>query len=333
METTSLPLTPVRRGSLIISALGMLLAFFGTTVVTADDYPAKPVRIVAASPGTGSDFCARYVGQKLNERWGKPVVVENRGGGSAAIAATSVARASADGYTLLMGETASLATAPTLYKIEYNPVKDFAPITLVASAPLVVVAHPSVPAANLREFIAYAKQRPHDLNYSAGGSGTVAHLTSALLNLLAGIDVVYVPYKGAGAALLAVVGGEVQVSSLSATVAVPQVKTGKLKAYAVTAKKRFPTLPEVPTGAEAGLPRFESEVWFGLVAPARAPAALVSRLNREVVDILKTPATAAAFLLQGTQPAPTTQVQFGQFIQTEIPKWAAVIKAAGVAVE
>lgn len=298
--------------------------------VTGQDYPTKPVRIVAASPGTGSDFFSRYLGQKLTEDWGKPVVVENRGGHAASIAATSVAHASPDGYTLLMGETASLANAVSLFKVAYDPTKDFAPITLVASAPLVVVAHPSFPANDLPEFIAYARQHPHVINYSSGSAGTVAHLTCALLGMLAGIDMVQVPYRGSGAALMAVLEGEVHISSISATVALPHLKTGKLKAYAVTGKKRFPMLPDIPTGTEAGLAGFESEVWFGLLAPARTPTILVSRLNREVTDILNRPATQAAFLAQGSDPRPTSEAQFRQFIQSEIPKWEKVIKASGV---
>jgi tripartite-type tricarboxylate transporter receptor subunit TctC len=311
----------------------LALCFFSPLIV-AQQYPAKPVRIVASATGTSSDYLARYVGQKLTERWGKPVVVENRTGGPAATAApTAVARATPDGYTLLMAETASLAIAVSLYKLAYHPIKDLAPVTLVASAPLVVVGHASLPVSTLQELIAYARQHPHLINYSSGGPGTVAHLTSALLAVLTQVDVVHVPYKGAGAALMAVLGGEAHISSLSATVAVPHIKSGKVKAYAVTGKKRSPILPAVPTGIEAGLPDFEAEVWFGLLAPAGTPSALVTRLNRDVTDILNMPATRSAFLAQGTEPVPMTASEFALFIQSEIPKWARVIKASEVAVE
>jgi tripartite-type tricarboxylate transporter receptor subunit TctC len=311
------------------------LTFFIASAAVAQTYPTKPIRIMVGSAGSTADFMARYIGQLLSQRWGMPVVVENRPGVSATVAAAAVTKATPNGYTLLMGETASLANSVTLYQnlLQYDPIKDFAAITLVVKAPLVVVAHPSVQATTLRELIEYIKQHPQKINYASGGSGTASHLTTALLAQSAGIDIVHVPYKGAGAAVLGIIGGEVQISSLSATTAMPQIKAGRMKAYAVTGRNRFPTLPEIPTGIEEGLPAFESEVWFGLLAPKRTPEAIVSRLNKEVVEILNTPETKTAFLAQGGVATPTSPQEFARFMQSEIIKWAKVIKTAGIRVD
>ncbi len=320
--------------------LGTLGGLFGTGLLLlgaaghAQTYPTRPVRIIAASTGTTGDLLARYLGERLNERWGQPVVVENRSGAGATIAAEVAAKAAPDGYTLHIGQLASFSAAVSLYKkLSYDPVKDFAPITLYAQVPLMFLAHPSVPAASLREFIDYAKKRSGAINYSSAGPGTGSHLTTELLNHVAGLRLVHVPYRGTGAAVTAILGGEVQVASIVLPNALPQVKAGKARAYAITSKSRFAGAPEVPTAHEAGLAGFESTAWFGMLVPARTPANLVGKLNRDMVEILRTPAIQAWLLTQGAVPSPGTPEEFAAFIKSETAKWADVVKRAGVKVD
>ncbi|MBI4189247.1 MAG: tripartite tricarboxylate transporter substrate binding protein [Betaproteobacteria bacterium] len=300
----------------------------------AQTYPTKPVRIVAAATGSMADMYARHLGPRLNERWGQPVVVDNRAGAGGTISAEVAAKAPPDGYTLLMGGLATHAGSVSLYKnLPYDPVKDFAPIALVAQSPPVLIAHPSVPAANLREFLDYAKKRPGGINYSSAGTGTGAHLTAALFILQAGIDLVHVPYKGPAPALTAILGREVQVSFIPVPIALTQIKAGKVKAYAVTSTKRFAGVPDISTAAEAGLPGFEATAWFGMFAPARTPAALIGKLNREIVEILQMPALQAALLAQGAEPAPGTPEEFAAFVKSEIVKWKKAAEVSGAQVD
>lgn len=309
-------------------AAGGLLLF--SSLACAQSYPTKPVRIIAASVGAGSDVTARLLAPRLNDLWGQPVIVENRPGAGATIAATTAARATPDGYTLLMGEVASLATVASFYKVPYDPAKDLAPITLVVKSPLVVLVHPSLPATTLREFIDYAKKRPRSINYGTGAIGTTSHLGGALLGLLADIDIVVVPYKGGGAALTALIGREIQLLLNTALSAVPHVKAGRLRALAIAGRARIPDLPDVPTSAEAGLPGFEASPWFGLAAPARTPLDIVTKVNRDVTGLLRTPQFQSILLAQGSNPSPTTPKEFGEWIQSETAKWNKVIKALGL---
>ena len=314
-----------------VAALVATGAFTEATLASAQDYPTKPVRIITAGPGTMLDIVARQLGQGLGERWGQPLVVENRGGAGLMIAADIAAKSSPDGYTLLLGDRTSHAAHPNLYKnLPYDPVKDFAPITLVAIAPMLLVAHPSVPAGNLREFIAYAKQHPGAINFATGGPGTGTHMTGELLKHLAGINMVSVHYKGGGAAIVAILGGEAKAGFSTVPVALPHVRAGKVKTYAITSKKRFAGTPDIPTAAEAGLPGFESDYWAGAFAPARTPAALVGRLNRDFVEILQTPAMRERLLAQGAAPTPGTPAEFAAFIKTETVKLKKVIDLAGI---
>jgi tripartite-type tricarboxylate transporter receptor subunit TctC len=307
---------------------GAGVAGFGVASVRAQDYPVKPVRIVAESPGSSSDTLARYIGQRLGAQWNQPVVIDNRGPGAAA---PRVAEALPSGYTLWMGSTPSLAGAVSMYKkLAYDPVRDFAPITLVSKAPFVFVAHPSVPASNLREFIAYAKKRAGVVAYSSGGVGTAGYLTTGLFLSLTGISMQHLPQRGVSNSVPALVAGEAAVASYSASSVVPHVKSGKLRAYAVTNDRRFAPLPDVPAAAEAGLPGFEASAWYGMLAPAGTSALLISKLNREIVEILRAPETASAFLAQGAEAAPGSPQAFREWIQSEIPKWAKVIKASGI---
>jgi tripartite-type tricarboxylate transporter receptor subunit TctC len=304
------------------------------TTTHAQNYPTKPVRIIAASAGSTGDLLARHLALQLTERWGKQVIVENRSGAGATIASDFAAKAVPDGYTLHIGQLASHAAAVSLYKkLSYDPVKDFAPITLYAHVPLLFVAHPSVPPANLREFIDYAKKRPGMINVSSAGNGTGSHMTTELLKQVTGLNLVHVPYKGSAAALIAVMSGEMQVSSIVVPNALPQVKAGKVKAYAVTSKNRFAGAPDVPTAAEAGLPGFESTAWFGMFAPARTPSDLIGRLNRDMIEVLRTPATQAWILAQGAEPSPGTPGEFAAFIKSETAKWKKVIEVSGTKVD
>jgi tripartite-type tricarboxylate transporter receptor subunit TctC len=318
----------------LLACIAVAMAAFCAEVGHAQSFPTKSVRIMAASVATTSDISARLVGQQLSQRWGQPVVIENRGGAGATLAATPVAKAAPDGHMLLMGETASLAISPHLYEnLSYDPQKDLVAITLVAKAPMVIVAHPSFPANTLQELVAHARQHPRAVNYASGGSGTISHLTTALLMQLTSVSLTHVPYKGASAGLLATMAGEVQISSLAASTAVPQIRAGKVKAIAVTGAKRFSELPDVPTGMEAGITGFESEAWFGLLAPAGTPGAVVGKIGKDVVDILNLPATRAAFLAQGAEVAPSTPEEFARFIRSESDKWAKVVKATNAKVE
>jgi tripartite-type tricarboxylate transporter receptor subunit TctC len=296
----------------------------------AQDYPAKPVRIVAATAGTTGDLLARQLAQRLAERWSTQVIVDNRSGAGATIAADVAAKAPPDGYTLHIGQLASFAAAVSLYrKLPYDPVRDFAPITRYAEVALILISHPSLPVASLREFIDYARKRPGAISYSSASSGTGSHLTMEMLVHAVGIKLVHVPYRGSGAATMALVSGEVPVSAIVVPNALPQVKAGKVRALAITSRQRFSGAPEIPTVDEAALPGFESTGWFAMFAPARTPAALLERLNRDIVAILRAPATETWLLSQGAVPLPGTPAELAAFVRSETAKWKKVIELAG----
>ena len=305
-----------------------------STLAASAQFPHKPVRIIAASTGTSGDLLARYLGQRLSERWQQPVVIENRSGAGAVIAAEVAARAAPDGYTVHLGQHGSFASAPSLYKnLSYDPLKDFAPITFYASVPLLIVAHPSLPPASLKELVEYARPRPGVINYGSGGAGLIGHLNFELLNTTAGLKFVHVPYKGVGAALTAVMSGEVQLSTVPVPVALPQVTAGKVKAYANTGKNRFAGAPNIPTVAEAGFPGFEAATWFAMFAPARTPPEIVRVLHRDMTGIIASPAVRTWLLTQGAEPAPGTPDELTAFLKSDIEKWGKVIRAAGIKAE
>lgn len=309
-------------------------SFTRAVPASSQDYPSKPVRIITGGAGSFHDIVTRQLGQRLSERWGQPVVVENQPGAGLTIGSDRAAKSLPNGYTLLMADRTCLAAAPSLYKsLSYDPVKDFSPITLVAIAPMMLVAHPSVPAANLREFMDYAKRQPAGINLASAGPGTAVHMTSELLKHVSGINLVSVQYKGGGASALAIVSGEVTAGFGSVPNVLPHVTTGKLKAYAITGRNRFAGAPDVPTAAEAGLPGFESQQWLGMLAPARTPTALIGKLNHDMVEFLQTPAMQAAFRAQGAEPAPGTPAEFAVFIKSETVKLKKVIELAGIRAE
>jgi tripartite-type tricarboxylate transporter receptor subunit TctC len=313
----------------LVSAIAAIL--FAAATASAQDYPAKPVRIITGGAGIFHDIVTRQLALRLSERWSQPVVVENQPAAALTIGTGMVARAAPDGYTLLMSDRSALAVAPNLYKsVPYDPARDFAPVTLAALAPTMLVAHPSVPAATLSEFLAYAKAQPREIHFASAGPGTNNHIAMELLKHAAGVNAVAIHYKGGGASTLALLSGEVKVGFALVPTVLPHVKAGKLKAYAVTGRQRFPGAPEVPTAAEEGYPGFELEFWIGMLAPAGTPPAVVARLNRDIGEILQTPALQATLLAQGARAAPGTPEEFAAYIGSESAKMKKLIELTGM---
>ncbi len=318
--------------SMIIHTLLAAAALTASVAATAQNYPTKPIRIVVVStPGGSVDTMARTIGPKLAERWGQQVLVDNRPGAGGAIAAEIVAKATPDGYTLIMGTVASFATNVSLRKsLPYDPVKDFSPISLVATQNLMLLIHPSVPAKSVKELVALAKKQPGKLSFASAGNGTGGHLSGELFKMLAGIDMLHIPYKGVQPALIDVVSGQVTMTFASIISAMPQVKNNRLRALAVTGTERSPAAKELPTMIEAGVKDYDSATWYGLLAPAGTPADIVNKLNAEVVAILKSPETNERLSREGADPVGNSPAAFAKHIQTEIDKWRKVIKAAGI---
>ena len=299
--------------------------------VCAQNYPVKPVRIITGGAGTFHDIATRQLGQRLSERWGQSVVVENQPAAALTIGTGIAARATPDGYTLVMSDRSALAVAPHLYKtVPYDPARDFSPITLGAVAPSMLVAHPSLPPATLPEFIAYARRDPRGLQYASAGPGTNNHIAMELLKHATGVNAEAIHYKGGGASVAALVSGEVKVGFGLVPGLVPHVKAGKLKSYIVTGRKRFPGAPDVPTAAEAGLSGFELEFWIGMLAPARTPPVLVARLNRDIGEILRTPGMQETLLAQGSEAAPGTPDEFAAYMSGESAKMKKLIELTGM---
>ena len=301
----------------------------------AASYPAKPIRLVVPfPPGGATDILARAIGQRFSEVLGQPVIVDNRPGAGGNIGSELVAKAAPDGYTLLMGTVGTHAINPSLYaKMPYDHVKDFAPVILVAGVPNVLVVHPSVPARTVGEFITYAKANPGKLNFASSGSGTSIHLAGELFKVMAGVQMTHVPYKGSSPAIQDLLGGQVQLMFDNLPSALPQIKAGKLRALAVTTANRTPALPDVPTVAEAGLPGFEASSWFGVLAPAGTPPAIIARLNAEGVKWLATPEAKEKMQNLGANAAGGTPDDFAAHIRAETVKWARVVKESGAKAE
>jgi len=298
----------------------------------AQVYPAKPLRmIVAYPPGGGTDIVGRMLAQKLGESLGQSVVVENRGGASGNIGTGLAARAAPDGYTILMGNVAPNAINVSLFKdLPFDPVADFAPVSLVASTPNILVVHPSTPARTVKEVIALAKAKPGTLNFASAGMGSSSHLAGELFRILAGADIVHVPYKGAGPAMVDVLSGQVQLYFATMPAAMPHVKAGKLAPVAVTSARRSQALPDLPTVAESGVPGYEASTWYGVLAPAHTPSAVVARLHGDIAKILGDAALHARLADQGFDPVGSSPEEFGAYIKSEILKWGKVIRDAGI---
>jgi len=301
----------------------------------AQDYPSRPIRIIVPSTAGGSvDTLARTVGSNLSQRWGQQVVVDNRSGAGGVIGGEITAKAPPDGYTLIMATIAAMATNVSLAKkLPYDPVRDFAPITLVASQQIVLLVNPNVAARTTQELIQLAKAKPGQLTFASAGNGSGGHLSGELLKILAGIDLTHVPYKGIAPAIVDVISGQVTMTFASIISGTPHVKTGRLRALAVTGARRSPALPELPTMMEAGVRGYESSTWYGLLAPKATSRAIVTKLNHEVVAIINLPEVKANLLAEGAEPVGNTPEQFGDFIKAEIAKWGKVIRTAGLRAE
>ena len=276
------------------------------------------------------DIVARAIGQELSKSWGQPVIIDNRPGAGGNIGADLVAKAPADGYTILMGAVSTHAINVSLYnKLPYDPIRDFAPVTLITSVPNVLVVHPSVPVKNVQELIALAKARPGQLNFASGSTGSAGHLAGELFKSMAGVDMTHIPYKGAAPAVIDLMAGQVSLMFDNMASALPYIKAGRVRALAVTTLKRSPLLPQLPTICEAGLRGFDISTWFGIFAPAGTPPDVVAKLNTEIVRILHTPEMKERLAALGAEPIGNKPDEFSAFIKAEIPKYAKVIKASG----
>jgi tripartite-type tricarboxylate transporter receptor subunit TctC len=317
----------------IFSCAVLIAAGMGTG--NAQTYPIRPIRIVVPfAPGGGTDMLGRSIAQKLTEAWGQAVVVDNRSGGGGNIGTDMVAKSPPDGYSLLMGYVGNLAINPFLFKdLPYNSVKDFAPITLAATAPNVLVAHPSVSASSVKELVALAKASPARLNYASAGNGTVGHMVAELFKTVTGTNLVHVPYKGNGAAITDMLAGNVQLMFSAPATVIHHVKAGKLKGLATTSPKRLAGLEEVPTFVEAGYPAVEGSAWYGVLAAAGTPQPIVAKLHRELVRIIRLPEIKERFASQGYDAVTCTPEEFSQLIKTDLARWQKVVKASGARVD
>jgi len=326
---------PSPLSSIALFACALAASTLAYSVASAQTYPAKPIRLVVPFPAGGSlDVVARAIGQKLAEAWGQPVVVDNRPGAGGNIGADLVAKSAPDGYTILEGALSTHAVNVSLYgKMPYDPVRDFAPITLVAVTPNVLVVNPSVPANSVKELIAYAKANPGKLSFGSGSNGSAGHLAGELFKTEAGVDMVHVPYKGAAPAMQDLLAGQIQLMFDNLANSMQQVRAGKLRALAVTTAHRSTLVPDLPTLSEAGLPGFDISTWWGFLAPAGTPKEIIAKWNAEVARILATPEMKAFFAQQGAEPSPTSPEAFAAMIQREIPKYAKIVKESGAKVD
>lgn len=298
----------------------------------AQSYPDKPIRIVVTFPAGGpTDAVARPISQSLSSTWGQPVIIDNRGGAGGIVGTEIVAHSAPDGYNLLIGTAGGMSINPSLHaKLSYDPFKDFAPISMLVINPQILVAHPALAASNVRELVALAKSKPGQLNFASSGTGTATHLGLELFKAATGINVVHVPYKGGAPALTDLIAGQVQLLFISIPSVMPQVKAGRLKALAVSSARRSLSAPDVPTVAESGYPGFEYVNWNALFAPAATPRAIISKLNTEVVKIMRDPDLAQKLVSQGAEPAPGTPEQLAQYMRVDFDRWRKVIRAAGI---
>ena len=317
--------------STMIRLLALLLLCTALPVTAQEPYPTRPVRfILPFPPGGGTDILGRVIAERLAVSLGQPVVIENRGGAGGNVGAEAAARSAPDGYTIVLAAP-SLAISPSLYsKLNYDPVKDFAPVSLVATVPNVMVTHPSVAAQTLQEFIALARLRPGGMNFGSGGSGTSNHLAGELFNIVTGTKLVHVPYKGVNLAMNDVLSGQIHLVVIGVPAAAPHIKAGRLRPLALIAPQRAAALPEVPTVAEAGLANFEVTTWYGVLAPAGTPRPIVARLNGELVKIMHAPDTKERLAAMATDARTSTPEEFAAYLKEEIAKWGDVVRKANL---
>jgi tripartite-type tricarboxylate transporter receptor subunit TctC len=298
---------------------------------SAQEYPSRPVRVVVPfAPGGPNDIIVRLVAQKLFESWGQPFVVENRAGAGGNVGTDYVAKSAPDGYTLLSVGPGSLIINPLVAKVPYDAERDFAPITIMARAPNALVAHPSLPVRSVKDLIALARARPGAINYGSGGNGSTPHLSAALFAAMAGIELTHVPYKGTAPATTDLIGGQVQIAFLGIPAVLPHVKSGKLRILAVTGLRRSPELPDVPTVDESGVPGYDVSPWYGLLAPAGTPRAVVARLAEEATQIVRTAEVREKLEAQGAEAAGGTPEEYAAVIRADAATWARVIDQAGL---
>jgi tripartite-type tricarboxylate transporter receptor subunit TctC len=306
-------------------------AALAQTHAYAQEYPRKPVRLISGfQAGGGSDIVARLIAEKLTEAWGRPFIVDNRSGAGGTIALAIAANAPADGHTLLVISGSQITNAAYVTKVPFDLLKAYAPISQLTSGPYLLVVHPSVPAHNVKELLAVARAKPGQMNYASSGTGSFAHLGMELLKTRTGVDLVHVPYKGAGPALTELIGGQVQVGMPSAPSGMPHVRSGKLRAVAVTTLQRSPLVPDLPSVAESGLPDFSVDSWYGIVAPAGTPVEVIRKLNAEIVRVLGTPAVVSYLAREGAVPKASSPAELATTIRAEIAKWGKVIAAARI---
>ena len=315
----------------VLFSIAFVLVAAATPVI-AQQYPAKAVRMIVGFPAGGtSDIMARLTGQKLSEAWGQTFIIDNRPGAGGNIGTELVAKSAPDGYTLLVSPGSTLTSNPAVYsKVPFDTVRDFAPVTIIASVPNALVVHPSVPVNNVKELIALAKSRPGQLAYASTGAGQSTHLSAELLKLSAGINMIHVPYKGSAPALTDIVAGQVSVMFDNLPSCLPFIKSGRLKPLAVSSTSRSRALPDLPTVAESGVPGFDVTVWFAVLAPAATPRDIVNRLNGEIIKAIKTPDMRERLAQQGAEPVGNTSDEFAAVIKRDLAKWAKVVKDAGI---
>ncbi|HEX3170330.1 MAG TPA: tripartite tricarboxylate transporter substrate binding protein [Burkholderiales bacterium] len=313
----------------------LFLAACTALSVHAQDYPVKPIRLVVPfGPGGTTDILARVIGDRLSERWGQQVLIDNRPGAGGNIAAEMTSRAAPDGYTLFLGSMGTQSMNISIYsKLAFDPVKDFAPISLVSNSANLLLIHPSIPANSVKELIQLAKAKPERFSYSTSGSGSFNHMSAELFNLMAGTKMVHIPYKSGGQALTSVVSGEADLVFQTMPAAIPFVEARRLKALAVCTLERHPLFPKLPTASESGLPGFDISTWYGILAPAATPKEIVAKLNEALVMIVRNPATNKRLLDLGVDPVTNTPGQFAALVRSDIVKWAKVAKAASIKVD
>ncbi len=319
----------------MISRISLVLAAVTLAApALAQPYPVKPVRLVVAfAPGGPLDIHARIVGQKLSESWGQQVVIDNRTGASGTIGADLVAKAPADGYTVLANASVHVIVPSLMAKLPYDPIRDFTPVTVMGSAPLLLVVTPTLPAKTVRELAALGKARPGELAFGSGGSGTSTHLSGELLKTVLGIRMTHIPYKGTGPALIDVMAGHVPMMFSSVTAAIELVKSGRLRPVAITSTKRYPQLPGVPTFSESGYPQLVIGSWYAIWLPAGAPESIVSKLHADIARVLNLPEVRNRFIELGGEPVGNTPAEFDAFQRAELARWAKVIRDSGAKAE
>lgn len=320
------------RLSRVLAALALLVVTYPATAQTT--YPVKPVRLlVGFSPGGGQDIAARILAKHLAAAWGQSVIVENRAGANGMIAAEAVANAAPDGYTLHMFTANDTVNASAIAKIPFDTLRDLAPVTAISSSPYLLGVHPALQVKTTRELIALAKSRPGQLRYASSGTGSPIHLSTALFNRMAGVNMVHIPYKGIGPALVDMISGQVQVTMASLASFMQHYKSGRVRVIAVTGATRSAQLPEMPTIAESAVPGYEATTWNGIMAPGKTPPAIITTLNRELLRLLALPEVRDTFLNMGTEPRGSTPEAFGQQVRAEIAKWGTVVKSIGLQAE